>query len=39
MNKNNLVRPNHDVFYGACDSYDPLMLLFRLKSNWLYATS
>ena len=36
---NELVRLNHDVFYGACDAYDLLMLLVKLKNNWLYATS
>ena len=30
---------NHDVFYGACDAYDLLILLVGLRSNWLYATS
>ena len=39
MDINKLVMFNHDVFYGACDAYDLLMLLDRLKSNWLYATS
>ena len=39
MNINKLVRHNHDVFYGSCDAYDMLMLLVRIKSNWLYATS
>ena len=39
MNINKLVRHNQEVFYGACDAYDLLMLLVRLKSNWLYATS
>ena len=28
---------NHDVFCGACDAYDLLMLLVRLRSNWLEA--
>ena len=36
---NNLVMFNHDVFYGSCDAYDMFMLLVRIKSNWLYATS
>ena len=39
MNINKLVGLNHDVFYGVCDAYDVLMLLVRLRSNWLYATS
>ena len=39
MDINNLVMLNHDVFYGSCDAYDMLMLLVRIKSNWLYATS
>ena len=39
MNINKLVRLNHDVFYGACDEYRMLMLLVKLRSNWLYATS
>ena len=39
MNINKLVRINHDVLYGACDAHDLLMLLVRLRSNWLYATS
>ena len=39
MDINKLVMSNHDVFYGACDTYDLLMLLVRLKGNWLYATS
>ena len=30
---------DHDVFYGACDTYDLFMLLEMLKSNWLYATN
>ena len=30
---------NHDVSYGACDAYGLLMLLVKLRSNWLYATS
>ena len=29
---------NHDVFCGACDSYDMLMFFVKLRSNWLYAT-
>ena len=36
---NKLVMFNHDVFYGACDTYDLLMLLVRLKSDGFYATS
>ena len=36
MNINKLVMFNHDVFCGACDAYDLLMLLVRLRSNWLY---
>ena len=39
MDINNLVMFNHDVFYGSCDAYDMLMLLVRIKSNWLCATS
>ena len=39
MDINNLVILNQDVFCGACDAYDMLMLLVRIKSNWLYATS
>ena len=39
MDINNLVILNQDVFYGACDAYDTLILLVRLISNWLYATS
>ena len=39
MDMNKLVMFNHDVFYDACDAYDLLMLLVRLESNWLYATS
>ena len=39
MDMNKLVMFNHDVFYGACDACDVLMLLVRLRSNWLSATS
>ena len=39
MNINKLVMFKHDVFCGACDAYDLLMLFVRLRSNWLYATS
>ena len=39
MDINNLVIFNQDVFCGACDAYDLLMLLVRLRSNWLYETS
>ena len=39
MDINNLVIFNQDVLCGACDAYDLLMLLVRLRSNWLYATS
>ena len=39
MDINKLVMFDHDVFYGACDTYDLLMLLVRLKSNELHATS
>ena len=39
MNINKLVWLNHEVFFGACDAYDLLMLLVRLRSNWLYATN
>ena len=39
MDINKLVIFNQDVFYGACDAYYLLMLLVRLRSNWLYATS
>ena len=35
MNINELVRLNHDVLYGASDAYDLLMLLVKLRSNWL----
>ena len=38
MDTDKLVGLNHDVFCGACDAYDLLMLLVKLKSNWLYAT-
>ena len=30
---------DHYVLCGVCDAYDLLMLLVRLRSNWLYATS
>ena len=39
MNISKLVIFNQDVFCGACDAYDQLTLLVRLRSNWLYATS
>ena len=39
MDINKLVMFDHDVFYGACEIDDLLMLLVRLKSNWLYATN
>ena len=39
MNISKLVMFKHDVFCGACDAYDLLMLLVGLRSNWLYATS
>ena len=39
MDINKLVMFDHDVFYGAYDTYDLSMLLVRLKSNWLYATN
>ena len=39
MDINKLVMFNYDVLYDACDTYDLLMLLVRLKSNWFYATS
>ena len=39
MDMNNLVMFNHNVFYGAWDAKDPVMLLVRLKSNGLYVTS
>ena len=32
MNIHKLLGLNHDIFYGACDAYDLLMLLVRLKS-------
>ena len=35
MNINKLVRLNHEVFYGACDAYDLLILVVVLKDNWL----
>ena len=34
MNINKLVELNHDVFYGACDAYDLLMLVVVLRSKW-----
>ena len=39
MDINKLVMFNHDVFCGAWDAYGLLMLLVKLRSNWLYATS
>ena len=39
MDITKLVMFNHDVFYGVYDTYDLLMLLVRLKGNWLYGTS
>ena len=39
MDLNKLVIFNQDVFCGACGAYDLLMLLVRLRSNCLYATS
>ena len=39
MTIDKLVMFNHDVFYGACDAYDLLMLLVRLRSIGLWATS
>ena len=39
MNINKLVMFNHDVLCVVCDAYDLLVLLVRLRSNWLYATS
>ena len=39
MDVNKLIMIDHDVFYGVCDTYDLLILLVRLNSNWLYATS
>ena len=30
---------NHDVFYGACDAYDMLILVVVLRINWLWAAS
>ena len=26
---------NHDVFYGACDAYDLLILVVVLRIDWL----
>ena len=35
MNVNKLVRLNHDILCGAWDAHDLLMLLVKLRSNWL----
>ena len=35
MNIHKLLGLNHDVFYGACDSYDLLIFVVVLKVNWL----
>ena len=35
MNIHKLPGLNHDVFYGACDAYDLLILVVVLKINWL----
>ena len=32
---NKLVRINHDVFNGACDAYDLLILVVVLVIDWL----
>ena len=39
MNIHKLLGLNHDVFYGACDAYDVLLLVVVLGINWLYAAS
>ena len=39
MNINKLFIFDQVVLCGACNAYDLLMLLVKLKSNWLYATS
>ena len=35
MNIHKLLGLNHDVFYGACDAYDVLLLVVVLGINWL----
>ena len=30
-----LVGLNHDIFYGACDAYDLLILVVMLGIDWL----
>ena len=35
MNINKLVGLNHDVFCGACDAYDLLILVVVLGMDWL----
>ena len=30
---------NHDVFFGACNAYDSLILVVMLGINWLYVAS
>ena len=35
MNKNKLVGLNHDIFCGACDAYDLLILVLVLIIDWL----
>ena len=35
MNINKLVTHNHDVLHDAYDAYDLLVLLVRLRNNWL----
>ena len=32
---NQLVGLNHDVFCGACDAYDLLILVVMLRIDWL----
>ena len=39
MDINKLVVFDHDVFYGACDTYELLMLIVRLRIKLLYATN
>ena len=39
MDINNVVMFNDNVFCGSCDAYGLLILLVKLRSNWLYATS
>ena len=39
MHISKLYALNHDVFYGACDAYDVLLLVVILKIKWLLAAS